>query len=147
MPDSLPISRAARAAGVSRKRLQQKITDGELTSFEGMVMMDELFAVFPPARFKESAQIARMQQIKESAVNKSMPDDSPSEFTILRRRVDMLEKSLQESHDRIENYQHMIVGLVDKIEDIQAHCDNKQKMVLETLLGWIAHNNNQNRSS
>jgi CDP-4-dehydro-6-deoxyglucose reductase len=137
MPDTLPLSRAARAAGVSRKELQSKIEAGELRSFEGMVLMDELFDVFPPARFKESAQIERMQAIKDAALHKAMPDDSPSEFAHLLLTVEHLEVELARARSQAEDYRRIIDTMVEKIEEVQGECDQRQRILLGTLLSWM----------
>lgn len=137
MPDMLPISRAARAAGVSRKALQAKIEAGELESFEGLVWMDRLFEVFPPARFKESAQISRMQAIKDAALHKSIADDAPSEFYRLRTQVAELEQQLLAARDMASTYREIIDAMAVRIEDIQASCDQRQRLMLQTLLSWM----------
>ena len=139
MSEMLPISRAARAAGVSRKALQEKIVAGELESFEGMVWMDRLFEVFPPARFKESAQITRMREIKEAAVHKAVADDSPSEFHRLRMKIAGLEEELSDSRQLADAYRGIIDSMAIRLEDIQANCDQRQKLMLETLLSWMLH--------
>lgn len=139
MPDYLPISRAARTAGVSRKRLQEKITAGELTSFEGMVPMADLFAVFPNARAAESPQNRRVREIKENAIHKAHPDDSPSEFALLRQRVEHLEHMVNKTRTESEHYKDTISILAAKLEDMQENCDQRQKAMLGTLITWMMH--------
>lgn len=137
MVETLPLSRAARAAGVSRTELQAKITAGELKSFEGMVRLDDLIRVFPSARIRESAEIKRVRQIKESALTKPMPDDSPSEFGRLRVQVDDLAQELAAVRARSEAYRRIIDTMTEKLIDAQESCDQRQRILLESVISWV----------
>ncbi len=137
MVDVLPLSRAARAAGVSRSALQAKIEAGELTSFEGMVRLDDLLRVFPAAQVKDSPTITRMQRIKEAALSKPMPDDSPSEFASLRARVGQLENDLREAQTHAAGYRDIIDTMAGKLLEVQEGCDERQRALLQTVLTWL----------
>ena len=133
MVDKLPLSRAARAAGVSRAELQAKIEAGELQSFEGMVSLDDLLRVFPSARMENSAQIQRMQQIKEAALTKPLPAESDS----LAAVVDRLQGELAAARAEALAYRQIIDTMTDKLVEIQDSCDERQRMLLEAVLSWL----------
>ena len=143
MIDVLPLSRAARAAGVSRATLQAKIEAGELTSFEGMVRLDDLLRVFPAARTKESPTIQRMQQIKEAALTKPMPDDSPSEFASLRVKLEELEQELAVVRAESATYRRIIETMAEKLLEVQESCDERQRSLLQAVLSWLFGQINQ----
>ena len=137
MNELLPLSRAARAAGVSRATLQAKIEAGELTSFEGMVRLADLVRVFPSARMQEAPEIQRMQRIKDAAVSKPMPDDSPSEFEALRVTVGRLRTELQLARAESQAYRGIIDTLTEKLLEVQEGCDERQRVLLQTVITWL----------
>ncbi len=137
MDKFLPLSRAARAAGVSRAALQAKIEAGELTSFEGMVRLTDLVQVFPPARMQEAPEIQRMQRIKDAALTKPLPDDSPSEFEALRITVADLQTELEQVRAESETYRRIIDTLTEKLLEVQESCDERQRLLLQTVLTWL----------
>ena len=133
----LPLSRAARAAGVSRTTLQAKIEAGELTSFEGMVRLADLIRVFPSARMQEAPEIQRMQRIKDAALTKPLPDDSPSEFEALRITVECLQTELELVRAESETYRQTIDTLAEKLLEVQEGCDERQRVLLQTVITWL----------
>jgi CDP-4-dehydro-6-deoxyglucose reductase len=137
MVDTLPVSRAARAAGVSRAELQAKIEAGELQSFEGIVRLDDLLRVFPRAKLQESAQIRRMREIKEAALSKPLPDDSPSEFASLRVAVNHLHEELAAARTQVETYRTLIDALTDRLIAVLDGCDERQRLMLQAVLSWL----------
>ena len=145
MNELLPLSRAARAAGVSRATLQAKIEAGELTSFEGMVRLEDLVRVFPSARMQEAPEIQRMQRIKDAAVSKPMPDDSPSEFEALRITVGRLQTELELARAESEAYRGIIDTLTEKLLDVQEGCDERQRVLLQTVITWLFAQVNQSQ--
>ncbi len=145
MSQLLPLSRAARAAGVSRDALQAKIEAGELTSFEGMVRLADLVRVFPSARMQEAPEIQRMQRIKDAAINKPLPDDSPSEFEALRITVGRLQTELQLARAESVAYRGIIDALTEKLLDVQEGCDERQRVLLEAVITWLFAQVNQSQ--
>ncbi len=145
MNELLPLSRAARAAGVSRATLQARIEAGELTSFEGMVRLADLVRVFPSARMQEAPEIQRMQRIKEAAINKPLPDDSPSEFEALRITVESLQGELQRVRAESETYRGIIDTLTEKLLEVQEGCDERQRVLLQTVITWLFAQVNQSQ--
>lgn len=143
--DLLTLSRAARFAGVSRGTLQAKISAGELESFEGAVRVIDLLRVFPSTELENTAQLKRMQQIKDAAIGKAMPEDSPGEFALLRMRVEHMEQELQLARRESAEYREIVNTLADKLTQVQAHCDQRQRMMLETVLSWLLHRLHRSR--
>ena len=141
----LPLSRAARAAGVSRATLQAKIEAGQLKSFEGMVRLVDLIRVFPSARMQDAPEIQRMQRIKDAALTKPLPDDSPSEFAALRTTVEALQAELDVVRAESEAYRQIIDTLADKLLEVQEGCDERQRLLLQSVVTWLFAQVNQPR--
>ena len=73
MPKLLGISRAARAAGVSRREIQKRIADGDLKSFEGRVEHGSLLEIYPRAASVPRSMLEHVETLKEAALHKSPP--------------------------------------------------------------------------
>ncbi len=138
----LTLSRAARAAGVSRGELQAKIEAGELRSFEGMVLLDELVRVFPAARMDDSPEIQRMEQIKEAALSKPLPAESDS----LGAAVERLRAELAVARAEATAYRSIIDTLTEKLVEIQDGCDERQRTLLQAVLSWLIGQLNQSQA-
>ena len=75
MPQLLPLSRAARLAGVSRGALQVKIRSGELQTFEGKVKISDLVRVYPLVEMDSSPILERVEDIKAKARPRRQEDE------------------------------------------------------------------------
>ena len=98
MPRLLTVSRAARLVGVSRGTLQQQIQDGELTSFEGMVDIDDLSRVYPQMELEDNAMLEKIEDIIDNALKRARGEKlrkliSP-DLSTLAARVASLSKEL-----------------------------------------------------
>jgi len=80
-----------------------------------------------------------MQAIKEAALYKAPPDDSPSEFAHMRLTIEHLQAELAAERARSAEYREIIEAMTGKIEAIQTECDQRQKVMLGTLLTWMVH--------
>ena len=67
MPQLLSLSRAARLVGVTRSKIQKKIQNGELSTFEGKLQVTELLRAYPETQIDDTHMLERVKQIKAAA--------------------------------------------------------------------------------
>lgn len=124
MPRLLTVSRAARLVGVSRGTLQQQIQDGELTSFEGMVDIDELTHVYPQVELEDNSILEKIEDIVEHALHRARGDKLRKllapDLSTLAARVASLSKELS----RIKKQNNMLIDLLqdthNRLQDLAA---------------------------
>lgn len=76
MPDKLPLSRAARLAGVSRGDLQARLKRLELEMFEGKISVADLLKAYPDIDIEADPTLERLALIREEAFAKRGRKDS-----------------------------------------------------------------------
>ena len=104
MSQLLTLSRAARLVGVSRGALQKKIKDGELTTFEGMVMPADLLRVYPQTRLEDNALLEHLTQIKENAFAKRIRERILPDPEVLAIRLSDLGRELAGARAELARY-------------------------------------------
>lgn len=104
MSQLLTLSRAARLVGVSRSALQKKIKDGELTTFEGMVMPADLLRVYPQTHLEDNALLERLTQIKENAFAKRIRERILPDPEVLAIRLSDLGRELAGARAELARY-------------------------------------------
>jgi CDP-4-dehydro-6-deoxyglucose reductase len=109
MTQLLTLSRAAQLIGVSRGSLQEKIRNGELVAYDGMVASEELLRVFPDMQLEVSGAFERVTQIKEQAFGRRVRQRMlPSQEVLAQRlfaqgqELDSLRRHLARYHDMVE---------------------------------------------
>ncbi len=87
MPPLLPLSRAARLAGVTRAELQRRIRKGELTTFEGEIEIADLLRVYPSVSLEKTGKLEQVERIKAAALPRSHAGDTalPSPEVLVAR--------------------------------------------------------------
>jgi hypothetical protein len=132
----LSLSQAARMVGVPRRLLQQHIQEGRISAFEGHIRMSELHKAYPDADSDASGMLEKVRRIKEAALYKSAPDtrlDAGHLASELQRaRIEMA--GLQ---DELESYRELAAETEDRLLELQERCDERQAMMLGTLVGWF----------
>jgi CDP-4-dehydro-6-deoxyglucose reductase len=132
----LSVSQAARMVGVPRRLLQQHIQEGRIEAFEGHIRMSELQKAYPQADSDSSGMIEKVNRIREAAVFKKIRDYRPD--------VDQLSSELQRARieiarlrDEIDGYRALTVETEARLLELQERCDERQAMMLGTLVGWF----------
>jgi len=116
----LTVSRAAHLIGVTRASLQEKISDGELASFDGMVSTDELIRVFPEFRPEDSGAFERVAKIKENAFARRVRERVLPNQEILAQRLAAQGEELEDVRRHLSHY-HMLVGALRERLEFSAH--------------------------
>ncbi len=118
MPHLLPLSRVARLVGQPRTVIQRMIHDGELTTFDGMVDMDELLRVFPDVRWEEDGEFQRVEAIKERAFAKRVFERALPDKEVLAERLFELGKEFAAAKSLLLHYDEVLRFLGDKLNDV-----------------------------
>ncbi len=132
----LSLSQAARMVGVRRSTLQSLIQEGKLQTFEGSLPLSELLSVFPEADPDQSGMMEKMAHIKEGALQK-IPVSTALYSERLASEVHRLRLDLQQARSEVVHYHALTEELKNRLYDMQAQCDKKQKIVLGALITWL----------
>jgi CDP-4-dehydro-6-deoxyglucose reductase len=124
MAHLLTVSRAARLVGVSRGTLQQRIKDGELTTFEGHIVADDLLRLYPNTQLHDQQELDRVEHIKETAFAKRIRERVLPDAETLAARVQALGIELARTRAVAEYYAGAIAKLADKVRELNAGGDS-----------------------
>ncbi len=118
----LNLAKAARLVGVNRGALQKKIHDGALESFEGMVRLDDLAALFPEKDLTPPAEnLDRYEQIIEEARlrarNRKLETLFLPDMETLAARTHALNRELAQSRQQITRFKSLFDSLLQALRD------------------------------
>ena len=144
--DALPVTRAAKELGISRREIQQKIQSGELKTFEGRVTMAQLRSVFPAAEKMETSSILeKINFIKDNAyLNRVQTAHIPDSYTLMGQ-VQRLRMELRMAREERMAQLRLISELTGSLQEMQRNCDEKQKVIVGNLLNMIARGSKQQK--
>lgn len=108
MPSLLPVFRAARLVGVTRRALQKKIHDGKLNTFEGMVHLDDLLRLYPNANISSDSEFERIQNIKSQAFARRVRERLLPSAEVLISRISSLGEELASTRAQVGQYQNIL---------------------------------------
>lgn len=140
MPHYLPLSRVARLVGQSRSVIQRMIHDGQLSTFDGMVDMEELLRVFPDVKWEEEGDWKRVEEIKAKAFARRVYERALPDKEVLAERLYEMGKEFAAAKSLLLHYDTLFRFLPDKLADVaetggeatrQAVADMKQWLVRE----------------
>jgi hypothetical protein len=132
----LSLSQAARMAGVTRKILQQHISCGDLSTFEGYVRMSDLRTVYPEVIGDRSGMIEKVRRIQDAAALKKCVDkikDDPQRLAYELHKVGLEIARLQKE---VESYKQLAAVTEERLVEMQEQCQSKEATMLSTLIGW-----------
>jgi len=133
----LSLTRAARLVGVNRTVLQKKIQSGELTSFDGMVTVENLLVCYPDAQLEDTAELKRVSQIKERAFGKRVFERALPDAEVLAVRLTELSKLLAGNQAQVKRFNQLFNKLWDKLGEIEKQFNAESLETLENLKSWI----------
>lgn len=123
MPRLLTVSRAARLVGVSRGTLQKQIQDGELTSFEGQVDIDELTRAYPQVQLEDNAVMEKIENIIDNALKRARGEKLRKllapDLSTLAARVASLSKELARTKHQNQWLNDVIEETRDKLLELE----------------------------
>jgi CDP-4-dehydro-6-deoxyglucose reductase len=119
MSQLLTLSRAARLVGSTRGVLQQKIRDGELDTFEGMVTPQELLRVFPQARLEDNSALERLERLKEAAFASRLRERILPDPEVLAERLADLGRELADARAGLDRYRALVNTLGERLGQLE----------------------------
>jgi len=133
MAKRISLSRAARLVGVKRGTLQQKIRAGELTTFEGEIVLADLLQAYPNAQIEDTSMLERVEQIIEQAsfINPDNIARKPDNVA-LTARIMSLSEELSRQKRLVGRYQRFTETLQAEIARLSAQPDG-----LRQLESWL----------
>ncbi|MEN8128621.1 MAG: hypothetical protein ABFS45_00215 [Pseudomonadota bacterium] len=134
----LSVSTAAKMAGVSRSHIQKKIRKGKLSTFEGKVSVSDLILAYPDIELEDTTVLERMSRIQRNATHKTLEIDCPKE-QLMAAELGRLRLELADSKAEIQRYHKLVLGLKQRLMDIQEEddCTRRQRLVLQALISWM----------
>ena len=118
MSHYLPLSRVARLVGQPRSEIQRLIHAGSLSTFDGMVDMNELLRVFPDIRWEDDGEFRRVQEIKEKAFGKRVYERALPDKEVLAERLFELGKEFAAAKTLLLHYHEVLSFMGDKLNDV-----------------------------
>ncbi|MCB1858199.1 MAG: 2Fe-2S iron-sulfur cluster binding domain-containing protein [Gammaproteobacteria bacterium] len=143
MPQSLNLSRAARLAGVSRGELQKKIRKGDLSTFEGEVLVSDLLRVYPNVELENNEMIERVALIRELAQPKTDYSDGALPIPpVVRSRLEKLNAILGQTKSALNDAEDLIVETIRRLEAMAADDSIPDRTQLGELARWMKESAN-----
>ena len=136
MSQLLTLSRAARLVGVSRGALQKKIKDGELTTFEGMVVPADLLRVYPQTHFEDNTLLEHLTQIKENAFAKRIRERILPDPEVLAIRLSDLGRELASVRNELARYRAVHAQFEQRLSALAAEAPSASNAITD-LGNWL----------
>ena len=137
MSHLLGLARAARLIGVSRAALQQRIKDGNLHAFDGMITTEELLKAYPDLTLEDSGVFERTLKIKEEAFGRRVRERSLPPKEVLAERVFEQSRELGDVKLHLQRYHALVTGLQSEVRDLMERSGPSAREALRHLDGWV----------
>lgn len=137
MPHYLPLSRVARLVGQPRSVIQRMIHDGALSTFDGLVDMQELLRVFPDVKWEEEGDYKRVEEIKEKAFAKRIRDRVLPDKEVLAERLFEMGKEFAAAKSLLLHYDTIFRFLSDKLADVADTGGEATRQAVAEVKQWL----------
>lgn len=133
----MSLSRAARLVGVKRGTLQKQIQAGEIKTFEGELLIEDLLRAYPDTDLEDSTMLEHTRKIKERAVGRIYTENAvlPSS-EVLNARVEQLGTELAQLRQQNEKLGSILQRLQDKLSGADEHNNHP---AIEAIRQWLKH--------
>ncbi len=122
--------------GIGRRQIQREIKAGNLDVFEGEVTVSSLLEFYPQVKLENERELDRVERIQQNAVYKIQADSIPPE-RVMVNYINKLQSRLQESEQKVLEYEDLLIESKNRLEIMQKDCDRKQKQTLVAFLNWM----------
>jgi CDP-4-dehydro-6-deoxyglucose reductase, E3 len=133
MEKRLSVIRAARLAGVTRAELQSLIKRGQLSSFDGLVDVDDLLGLYPETRLVDDRALERVEQIKAEALGKDIAGRSLPDPQVLAQRLARLGSQLSRLRQQAEHYALVLESLETHLRTLEKAPDAETRAVVQDI--------------
>ncbi|MCB1800943.1 MAG: 2Fe-2S iron-sulfur cluster binding domain-containing protein [Gammaproteobacteria bacterium] len=118
MPDSLPLSRAARLANVSRGDLQARLKDLDIEMFEGKIAIGDLLRAYPDIDLDADPTLERLAAIRRDAFAKrGRKDTRLPDAEVLMARLHDFQATLTRTKAALNNAELLMRELSDELDN------------------------------
>lgn len=124
MPRLVTLARASKLVGISRNHLQKQVRDGNLISFEGMVSLSDLSALYPDTALEDNSLLEHLEQIMNNAAIRARNPSTtlPPDVDILAKRVNILSDEIVDAKLEMSIYSIIFAKLKTKLNKlVDAH--------------------------
>jgi len=136
MSHYLPLSRVARLVGESRTALQRRIRDGELTTFDGEIELEELLRVFPDVKWQDDGEYEHVEEIKRKAFGKRVFERALPDKEVLAERLFELGKEFAGAKSLLIHYDRVFAWLDERMAGL-AEDDPDAADALMAMRIWL----------
>jgi CDP-4-dehydro-6-deoxyglucose reductase len=140
MSHLLPLSRVAKLVGRPRHALQEMIRSGTLSTFDGMVELDELLRAFPEVAWDDDAEFRRVTEIKDKAFAKRVRERALPDKDVLVARLNELGDDYAAAKALLLHYGNVMTWLDDKIDELEENASAETHHALHTLRAFLLRN-------
>jgi CDP-4-dehydro-6-deoxyglucose reductase len=140
MPQLLPLSRAARLAGVTRSELQKKLRDNDIETFEGKLTVSNLLAIYPDADLESDPVFERIQQIKADARPKrDYSDGWLPDPEVLMTRLKEINSVLMRTKSSLNYVEQLLKETLQRLAHARSLGGEARLTVVDELRDWLEH--------
>lgn len=137
MERQLSVMRAAKLVGVTRAELQARIKCGALASFDGLVQVSDLLALYPATRLAEERTLERLDRIKAEALGRNVAGRSLPDPQVLAQRLGVLGHQLTRARQQAEHYTGVLAALERHLRSLERNPDEAQRAVVQDIKLWM----------
>lgn len=145
MTATIGISKAAQALGIKRSKLQKLIKSGELSTFEGQILLDELQKCFPILAISPSNFASELEFIKKAAYSNRVQKAVLPSKEELSHQLHRTQMSLLVEKQKATKYLDIIEGLLHQLSLVRQQSDSESKETIDQISAWVVKNMNAKR--
>jgi CDP-4-dehydro-6-deoxyglucose reductase len=140
MSHLLPLSRVVKLVGRPRHALQEMIRSGTLSTFDGMVELDELLRAFPEVAWDDDAEFRRVTEIKDKAFAKRVRERALPDKEVLVARLNELGDDYAAAKALLLHYGNVMAWLDDKIDELEENASDETHHALHAVRAFLLRN-------
>lgn len=140
MSHLLPLSRVARLVGQSRHVLQEMIRNDTLSTFDGMIELDELLRAFPEVKWDDDAEIRRVAEIKDRAFAKRLREHVLPDKDVLVARLNEMGDDYAAAKALLKHYGNVMTWLDEKIDELDEGASMETHHALHSVRAFLLRN-------
>ena len=138
MQEKIGVAKAARLLKISRAELQELIKSGQLETFEGMVLVDDLRAMFPTVSVDLNSVFRDLDFIRKAAYSNRVqsrlfPSKGNAEKTLEKVRMRLLVEQQKSS-----TYSKIMQDLLRHMVGLRLDANDAERKVIDDLNRWLA---------
>jgi CDP-4-dehydro-6-deoxyglucose reductase len=140
MPQLLPLSRAARLAGVTRSELQKRLRERNIEAFEGKITVSNLLTMYPDADLESDPVFERIQDIKDKARPKrDYTDGWLPDAEVLMTRLKEINSVLMRTKASLNYTEQVLKDILQRLSVGRQLVPERRLEAVDELCDWLEH--------